>query len=232
MNVVYDPLEQKTKRCTSDYKSRNKARPNHNGMDLISYSSKNNYIVAVEDGIVSYSGYDSKSGYYVFVLHPNKYKTFYCHMKQGSVLVKKGDKVVKGQRIGLMGETGSAQGVHLHFGVKNTAPVWVDPLPVLEGKLKLNGEWCEGEYTVLKAKYVRTSPMVTSNNKLKYARLNNAMKNICIADAAGNAKFKVGAKVKISKFQMDTKGNVWGMRKGVNTDTWLCVQDSTGKQVK
>ena len=107
--------------------------------------------VAVEDGIVSYSGYDSKSGYYVFILHPNKYKTFYCHMKQGSVLVKKGDKVVKGQRIGLMGETGSAQGVHLHFGVKNTAPVWVDPLPVLEGKLKLNGEWCEGEYTVLKA---------------------------------------------------------------------------------
>ena len=232
MQVIYEPLEQKTKRCTSDYKTRNAKRPNHNGMDLISYSSKNNYVIAVESGIVSYSGYDSSSGYYVFILHNNGYKTFYCHLAKGSVLVKKGDRVVRGQRIGLMGETGAAQGVHLHFGVKNTKPVWIDPLPILEGKVALNGEWVEGEYTLLKNKYVRRSPMVATNNKMKYASLNNAMRNICIADSVGNAKFKTGAKVTLSKFSVDSKGNIWGMRKGVNTDTWLCVQDSTGKQVK
>ena len=232
MNVVYDPLEQKTKKCTSDYKTRNASRPNHNGMDLISYSSKNNYVVAVESGVVSYSGYDSTSGYYVFILHDNGYKSFYCHMVKGSVLVKKGDKVTRGQRIGLMGMTGSATGVHLHFGVKNTKATWVDPLPVLEGKLSLNSDWVEGEYTLVKAKYVRTSPMVASNNKLKYGNLNAAMRSICIKDAAGYAKFKIGAKVKLTRFAKDSKGNIWGMRKGVNTDTWLCVQDSTGKQVK
>lgn len=230
MNIVLDPLEQKTKKCTSDYKSRNKARPNHNGMDLISYSSKNNYVVAVERGKVSYSGYDSKSGYYVFILHDNGYKTFYCHMKKGSVLVKKGDIVCKGQRLGLMGDSGSATGVHLHFGVKNKVPAWIDPLPVLEGKVELAKNYSTGTYKLTKAKYLRTSPEVNSKNKLIYNNLMQYMKEKCTKDTKGYAKFKIGAKVEVTGFATDTKGNTWAKIKTINTPVYFCLHDSTGDQ--
>ena len=46
------------------------------------------------------------------------------------------------------------------------------------------------------------------------------------------AKLKIGAKVVFSKYKADAKGNTWGLLVGNNINTWVCVCDSTGNQIK
>lgn len=120
---------------TSDYKTRNKKRTNHNGIDLVSKKlgiNTTDYIVAIADGIVTISTYSSSAGYYVQLKHNNGYTTRYLHMKKDSLKVKKGDKVTKEQIIGYMGNTGNSSGAHLHFDVHN-GKSYVDPVPFLQG---------------------------------------------------------------------------------------------------
>ena len=52
-------------------------------------------------------------------------------------------------------------------------------------------------------------------------KIKNAGKN-------GYAKTKVGVKFELTEFTTDKKGNIWGKLQY----SWICVQDSTGKQVK
>lgn len=119
---------------TSDFKTRNDARPTHSGIDLVSYNGKRtctDYIVAVYDGKVVTSSYNATgAGYYVEILHPSGIKSRYLHMKKGSIKVKKGDIVKTGQEIGYMGNTGNSKGAHLHFGIVKDKKN-VDPLPYL-----------------------------------------------------------------------------------------------------
>jgi hypothetical protein len=53
----------------------------------------------------------------VVLLHPGGYKTMYCHMKKGSIVVKKGDSVAKGQKLGQVGLSGLTEFPHVHLGV-------------------------------------------------------------------------------------------------------------------
>ncbi|MCB9990212.1 MAG: M23 family metallopeptidase [Rhodospirillales bacterium] len=53
----------------------------------------------------------------VFIDHGNGWQTIYCHMKQGSVVVKPGQKVKAGTPLGEIGQSGIAEFPHLHFGV-------------------------------------------------------------------------------------------------------------------
>lgn len=115
----------------------------HNGVDIVA-SCGADYIVAFESGIVTYArgdvtGNTPSEGNSVYIDHGNGYKTYYFHMKPRSVLVKAGDLVRRGQKIGYMGTTGNSTGVHLHFGIKlNNA--WVDPEPYLTGLKNMGGE--------------------------------------------------------------------------------------------
>jgi hypothetical protein len=45
---------------------------------------------------------------------------FYAHLLPGSVTVKEGNRVSRGQQIGELGNTGSSDGPHLHFHVMDT----------------------------------------------------------------------------------------------------------------
>ena len=107
-------------RITSHYGYRvhpiRKTRHLHNGVDIAGVSSKN--IFAIQGGTVisaQPSGYNGGSGKNVKIDHGNGYVSWYMHLSK--VGVKKGDKVEKGQVIGIMGRTGSATGVHLHLTV-------------------------------------------------------------------------------------------------------------------
>ena len=71
--------------------------------------------------------------------HGNGFKTYYFHMKPKSVLVKAGDLVRRGQKIGYMGTTGNSTGAHLHFGIK-FYNAWVDPEPYLTGLKNMGGK--------------------------------------------------------------------------------------------
>lgn len=88
--------------------------------------------------------------------------------------------------------------------------------------------WLPGDYITLKQKYLRTSPEVKTTNKVKYKNLTTNAKAKCIKDSLGYARYKIGVKINIKEFKYDNKGNLWG-----RTNTlWVCVQDSTGNQVK
>lgn len=118
---------------TSDYKTRNSGRNSHSGIDMIGKNYAADYIISIDDGVVKSTGYSKKgSGYYVYVSHGD-YLVIYAHMKKGSIVVKKGQRIKKGQVIGYMGTTGNSTGVHLHISIKHNN-VLVDPLPFLQGK--------------------------------------------------------------------------------------------------
>lgn len=85
-------------------------------------------IVAIEDGIVvgCADGYDNtygKSkiyGNYVNIDHGNGWWSLYGHLLKGSVRVKVGQKVKKGDIVAQMGNSGWSNGQHLHFELRNT----------------------------------------------------------------------------------------------------------------
>lgn len=98
----------------------------HTGVDIA--ASEGAPIYAADAGTVIFSGWEGGYGYLVKIDHNNGYVTYYGHASK--LLVKKGDKVMKGQKIALVGSTGHATGPHVHFEVrKNGVPV--NPLPYL-----------------------------------------------------------------------------------------------------
>jgi murein DD-endopeptidase MepM/ murein hydrolase activator NlpD len=54
----------------------------------------------------------------VVINHGEGWVTQYCHMKQGSVIVKKGDKVSAGQKLGEVGFSGAAAFPHMHLSLR------------------------------------------------------------------------------------------------------------------
>ncbi len=62
----------------------------------------------------------------VLIAHGGGWQTQYCHMKSGSVAVKKGEKVRTGTRLGEIGFSGAVEFPHLHLTVRKNNKV-VDP---------------------------------------------------------------------------------------------------------
>ena len=86
----------------------------HNGIDFgISYAS----IFTAEDGKVIGSGDNGKYAYgkWIAIDHGDGLVTLYGHLSKKNV--SKGDKVEKGEKIGVSGNTGNSTGPHLHFSV-------------------------------------------------------------------------------------------------------------------
>jgi hypothetical protein len=86
---------------------------NHTGIDFA--GKKGAEIIAVADGVVTWSADRYGYGIMVEINHGNGYSTRYAHNSQN--LVSVGDEVKKGQPVALMGETGRATGPNLHFEV-------------------------------------------------------------------------------------------------------------------
>jgi hypothetical protein len=68
-------------------------------------------------------------GNYVIIDHRNGEWSALAHLKQGSVLVKPGDRVKQGQPIGLMGFSGDAITVHVHYQLQAGPEFDVEGLP-------------------------------------------------------------------------------------------------------
>lgn len=62
----------------------------------------------------------------VVVSHRGGWTTQYCHLRRGSVAVRKGEIVAAGQKIGLVGLSGRTMFPHLHFAVRDGKAV-IDP---------------------------------------------------------------------------------------------------------
>jgi murein DD-endopeptidase MepM/ murein hydrolase activator NlpD len=106
----------------------------HQGVDV--FADCGTRMVAARAGKVQWKQYHSAAGYYL-VIDGKKTDVdyMYAHLLQPSNL-SEGDRVKTGQTIGRVGETGNAQGCHLHFEMWNGE--WqgggsvADPMPHLK----------------------------------------------------------------------------------------------------
>lgn len=100
----------------------------HRGIDLNSQSGTTIY-ASGSGRVVSLSrGWGGGYGNHLIIDHHNGFQTLYAHLSQ--FLVSEGENVSAGQPIGIMGRTGWATGVHLHFEI-HKGGVSVDPLGYL-----------------------------------------------------------------------------------------------------
>lgn len=95
----------------------------HSGIDIPAPRGVN--IISAYDGEVAWSYYSNSAGNWVGVDHGDGIYTVYMHMSKR--LVSEGDKVKKGDVLGLVGTTGRSTGNHLHFAVRKNGS-YVDPL--------------------------------------------------------------------------------------------------------
>lgn len=72
-------------------------------------------VQSIGSGRVVFAGRKGGAGNLVQVQHANGYETMYLHLSR--VLVRSGQRVEQGQRIGLVGMTGLATGPHLDFRI-------------------------------------------------------------------------------------------------------------------
>lgn len=90
---------------------------NHNGVDMVDRSGTP--IVAPEKGLVLESRKSTAAGggygYYVKLKGASGTVHIFSHMIQGSLAVRKGQRVQQGALLGKMGTTGASTGVHLHW---------------------------------------------------------------------------------------------------------------------
>lgn len=86
----------------------------HTGLDLAGPSGSK--ILATADGVVTAAERDGSYGNMIDINHGNNITTRYGHLSQ--ILVNVGDKIRKGDVIGIQGSTGRSTGAHLHYEVR------------------------------------------------------------------------------------------------------------------
>lgn len=103
----------------------------HNGTDF--NAEEGDSVYAITDGIVRIAGKDFfYNGNFIMLDHGQGLTSVYLHMSK--LIAKVGQKVKKGELIGLIGSTGRSTGPHLHLGIQ-----WykkrIDPMSLFEIKL-------------------------------------------------------------------------------------------------
>lgn len=109
----------------------------HEGIDIAPVGPHGPYprwALAVRWGVVSGRGYDPEfMGSWVEIAHERAGALFYTryhHLRE--IYVTEGERVSQYERLGEIGDTGYATGVHLHFMLlieRNGHRVAIDPLP-------------------------------------------------------------------------------------------------------
>jgi murein DD-endopeptidase MepM/ murein hydrolase activator NlpD len=110
----------------------------HAGVDIVA-GRTNAAIVAPEDGVVLEARKSTApgGGYGYFVKYRGVSGAIHllAHMVEGSLAVKRGDRVKQAQKLGVMGSSGASTGIHLHWEVRGKVPV--DPIKWMN---KQNGQ--------------------------------------------------------------------------------------------
>ena len=92
----------------------------HDGMDIAVPTGSSVY--SAHEGVVITAQTSSTYGHYIIVEFSDQWATLYAHLSR--MLVQRGDRVGRRQKIALSGSTGESQSPHLHFElIKNKMPV-------------------------------------------------------------------------------------------------------------
>jgi murein DD-endopeptidase MepM/ murein hydrolase activator NlpD len=113
-----------------------RSRAPHLGIDISAPGGSP--VVAINDGIVAYSDNEIRGyGNLVLVVHPDGSTSLYAHLREAHVFA--GQRVLRGQTLGLVGMTGLAQGPHLHFEWHHRGRPR-DPMPRFASVVRRDGE--------------------------------------------------------------------------------------------
>ena len=123
----------------------------HNGVD---YAAKRSTpIRATGEGVIQSIGWKGGYGKTIVVRHGGEITTLYAHMENYHPAISKGMKVIQGQTIGYVGDSGLATAPHLHYefkiGEKRTDPLKValpSASPLDQSKMK--------QFTAMKDDYI------------------------------------------------------------------------------
>jgi murein DD-endopeptidase MepM/ murein hydrolase activator NlpD len=107
----------------------------HQGQDVM--AACGTPLVSVKTGTVDYAGYQSSAGNYIVIDNNGESTDFvYMHLAYPAMVRTINAPVAAGQQIGFVGESGNAQGCHLHFeywqGDWYGGGAPIDPLPYLQ----------------------------------------------------------------------------------------------------
>ena len=92
----------------------------HPGIDF--KGKKGDEVKCTASGKIVFAGWSNGYGKCIRIQHINNFQTVYGHLSR--ILVKEGQEVNVGDKIGLVGSTGHSTGAHLHYEVrKNGKPV-------------------------------------------------------------------------------------------------------------
>ena len=125
-----------------DYRGGLKTYPKHAGTDFFVpnfrwmdrgfavYASANGNVIYVRDGDIDRNTSRScpgNLGNHVRIKHANGFTTLYGHLKNGSISVERDQHVGAGEKIGVIGSSGSSDGPHLHFELRDVDGKVLDP---------------------------------------------------------------------------------------------------------
>jgi len=97
----------------------------HNGLDF--RADVGAPVYATGDGTVKYAGRQGTLGRIIIIDHGYGYETLYAHLSAYEDGIRSGTEVKRGQLIGKAGQSGLAEGPHIHYEIRLNGQ-YVDPL--------------------------------------------------------------------------------------------------------
>ncbi|WP_281054936.1 M23 family metallopeptidase [Turneriella parva] len=95
----------------------------HGGIDVA--AARGSIVVGATEGTVMIVGDQGAYGHCVFVENHDGTVAWYAHLTES--YVKTGDKIARGQIVGISGNTGRSTGPHLHFEMRTQQGIILDP---------------------------------------------------------------------------------------------------------
>jgi murein DD-endopeptidase MepM/ murein hydrolase activator NlpD len=153
-----------------------KVKKHHNGTDIWS-PHEPCWIEAPYDGVVLEAKKSTSAGggfgNYVIILmkiNGKQYTTLFAHMQDGSLKVKKGQKITAGTPLGKMGTTGMSTGKHLHWELRlgkvhtwnDTGKDYIEPIGFFKALIAMEAS-------------IASAPVVSSEDTVAPAPVHNAV---------------------------------------------------------
>ena len=224
---------------------------NHDGVDI--HSKGDDTIYAAYSGVVDdvankcdhvnygaacehYTTY----GNYVRIKGDNGIYFYYGHLKQNTIIVKKGDRVEKGQAIATMGSSGYSTGKHLHFEIRQTTSsstrLNANPKGTLNGLVTYQ----DGPYGTIDYESMPSGDILLKNKSTgTYMTVDGGKasngQNISVSAKTSSDAFKFNisggtSNYLYSKINTSYVVNPYSDNPGNGTNITLYTKDSTGTQ--
>ena len=145
----------------------------HTGIDLV---NDDKIVYSSCFGRIVNMGYDASYGNFVVIKASDGLYHWYCHLSQ--ITCNMNQEVTPENKIGIMGETGNATGVHLHYEIRNKSNRYGDVINPADyiGIMNKLGSYDESELnqdtyefrTLARNTNLRDEPTISSSEKTLY----------------------------------------------------------------